>query len=182
MPEGETIIRKKNSTGICFEDKIANKDGEGFLLTTKFYKSENNADLLAPKKSNMEGKAAKKPERTVVKKQKNTTAKQTETQKFHTKELRSKISHLREDMMHATLKHLQRRIKGTLNICEDCAKAKTKQKSLQKLAEERNLEPGEIIYIDIISQKKPSYGGSKNWILIQDCDTKQKWYFCTKKK
>ena len=33
-----------------------------------------------------------------------------------------------------------------------------------------------MIYIDISSQKKPSYGGSKNWVIMQDCDT-QKWYF-----
>ena len=32
-----------------------------------------------------------------------------------------------------------------------------------------------MIYIEISSQKKPSYGGIKNWILIQDSDTKQKW-------
>ena len=50
------------------------------------------------------------------------------------------------------------------------------------MEEERDLKPGKIIYIDIISQKKPSYGGSKNWVLIQDCDTKQKWYSFTKTK
>ena len=45
------------------------------------------------------------------------------------------------------------------------------------MAEERDLDPGKIIYLDFITQKKPSYGGSKNWILIQDLDTRQKWYF-----
>ena len=34
-----------------------------------------------------------------------------------------------------------------------------------------------MIYIDIFSQKKPSYGGSKNWVLIQDCDTKKLYFF-----
>ena len=34
-----------------------------------------------------------------------------------------------------------------------------------------------MIYLDIISQNKPSYGSSKNLILIQNSFTKQKWYF-----
>ena len=47
---------------------------------------------------------------------------------------------------------------------------KNKQKLLHKVAEERKLKTGEIIYPDLISQRKPSYGGSKNWILIQKSD------------
>ena len=50
------------------------------------------------------------------------------------------------------------------------------------MADERDLKPGEMIYIGIISQKKPGYGGSKNWVLIQDCDKKRKWCFFTKTK
>ena len=38
-----------------------------------------------------------------------------------------------------------------------------------------------MIYLDIISQKKPGYGGSNNWILLQDSYTKQKWSLFTKK-
>ena len=41
---------------------------------------------------------------------------------------------------------------------------------------------GEMIYLDLISQKKPSYGGSNNWILIQESDTKQKLSFFIKSK
>ena len=59
---------------------------------------------------------------------------------------------------------------------------KIKQKLPRKVAEERDLNLGEIIYLDLISHKKPIYGGSKNWIRIQDSDTKQKWYFSTKAK
>ena len=40
--------------------------------------------------------------------------------------------------------------------------------------EERDLKPGKNIYLDISSQKKPSYEGSKNWIIIQDSDTQKK--------
>ena len=55
-----------------------------------------------------------------------------------------------------------------LKIFEYCAIAKSKEKLLHKVAEERDLKPGEMIYLDIISQKKPSYGGYNNCILIQD--------------
>ena len=45
------------------------------------------------------------------------------------------------------------------------------------MAEERDLKAPEIIYLDLSSQYKPTYGGYKNWILVQDLNTKQKWYF-----
>ena len=48
------------------------------------------------------------------------------------------------------------------------------------MAEERNLLPGEIIYLDKSSHKKQRYGGLKNWILKQDLDTNQKWYLLIK--
>ena len=41
------------------------------------------------------------------------------------------------------------------------------------MAEERDLQPGEMVYLDISSQRKPSYGGSNNWIFIQDLDRKK---------
>ena len=50
------------------------------------------------------------------------------------------------------------------------------------MTEERDLKPGEMIYLDLNSQKKPSFGGSKNWVLIQDLDTKQKWSLLPKAK
>ena len=60
--------------------------------------------------------------------------------------------------------------------------AKSNHKLLYKVAEERNLKPGKIIYIDISSQKKPGYGGSKNLILTEDSDTKHKLSLFTNTK
>ena len=54
---------------------MANKPGKGILLTTKFYKSANDAALLDPDKRNKEGKADAHPERMAVNKQENTTTK-----------------------------------------------------------------------------------------------------------
>ena len=48
---------------------------------------------------------------------------------------------------------------------------KRNNKLLRKVAEERDLKTGEIIYLDLSSQNNLSYGGSNNWILIQDSDT-----------
>ena len=53
----------------------------------------------------------------------------------------------------------------------------SKQKFLRNVAEEKDINPGKSIYIDISSQQKPSYGGSKNWIIIQYSDTEQKLSF-----
>ena len=52
--EGETIIFMKNSTEICFDKKMANSGGEGFIPTAKFYKSAKDAALLDPEKKNLE--------------------------------------------------------------------------------------------------------------------------------
>ena len=48
MSEGETLILREKSTKIRLDEKMTNKAGKGFLLTTKFYKSENDAAFLAP--------------------------------------------------------------------------------------------------------------------------------------
>ena len=84
--------------------------------------------------------------------------------------------------MHATEKYLHYSVKGTLEVRWEFTVVKSKHKSLHKVAEEHNLKSGKIIYLDLSSQNKPGYGGSKNWILIQDSDTKYKWTFFVKVK
>ena len=65
-----------------------------------------------------------------------------------------------------TVKYLYNRFKGSLNILKESAIVNNKHKLLHKVVEEKYLNPDEIIYLDIISRKKPSYRGSNNWILI----------------
>ena len=60
--EGEALILRKNSTKICFDEKMVNKSGKGFLLTTKFYKSKNYVAPLTPEKRKPEGNVAIQPE------------------------------------------------------------------------------------------------------------------------
>ena len=94
--------------------------------------------------------------------------------KIYANNLHAKLGHPREYMIRVNMKHLRYSVKGTLEVCKVCATAKINQKLLHKQADERNLKMGKMIYLYLIPQKKPSYGGSENWILIQDSDTKQK--------
>ena len=100
--------------------------------------------------------------------------------KIHANEIRVKLRHTGEDRICTTVKHLHYSVKGALEVCEDYATAKIKQKFLCKVEEECNLKPDEMIYLYLSSHEKSSHGGSKNWILIQDLD--KIWSFFTKAK
>ena len=52
ISEGEALIVNKKFTDIQFDEKMANKSGEGFLLTTNFYKSPNNTTTPPPEEWN----------------------------------------------------------------------------------------------------------------------------------
>ena len=101
-----------------------------------------------------------------INKQEKKITKQTATQKIHANNIHAKIGHPGEDRMCATTKHLQYSVRETLDVCEDWAMAEITQKFLHKVTRERDLKTGESIYLDLISQKKPSYVVSKNWIII----------------
>ena len=132
----------KNSTDIRFDEKVTNNGGEGFILTTELYKRANHAALFSPKKKNTEGKAAVHLEGTTINKQGNKTTKKLATRKIHANDLHAKIRHPGEDRMRVAAKHLHYIIKGMIEVFEDYATAKIKQKSLHKVAEERDLKPG----------------------------------------
>ena len=74
-PGGETFMLKENSTDIRFDQKIANNGGEGYLLTTNFYKSTNDAFILAPPEVETRRKVSQQLEGTSAKKQENMTTK-----------------------------------------------------------------------------------------------------------
>ena len=117
-----------------------------------------------------------------VNKQENKATKQLETRKIHANEVHAKLVNLIEDKICATKNNLKCIIKEMLKVCENCTTAKRKQKLLHKVAEELTLKPGDIIYLDLISQKKRKYGGSTNWILIQESDKKANMVFLHKGK
>ena len=104
------------------------------------------------------------------------------TRRLHANNIHAKLGHINSDSMHVTSNHLQYSIKGMIEFSEECATAKSKHKFLHKVLEERDHKPDKLIYIDLRSQKKLIYGGSKNWIQTQDSDTKHKWSFFTREK
>ena len=117
--EDETLILKKNSTDIIFDEKMANKTIKGFLLTTNFYKSTNDAALLDLKNRNTEVMEIAHTEGMAVKKQYNMTTKKIATQKIHASKLHMNIGHPGEDRMHVTTNQLQYIVKETLEVFED---------------------------------------------------------------
>ena len=64
--EGEALMIKKNLTKISLDKRMAKNGGKWFILTTKFYKSTNDAALLAPDNQNKKGKTAVEPEGTTA--------------------------------------------------------------------------------------------------------------------
>ena len=64
-------------------------------------------------------------------------------------------------------------MKEGLDFCKYYATENINLKLLYKAAEDCDLNMGEMIYIDIISQNKPSCGDSNNYILLQISDTGQ---------
>ena len=105
---------------------MVNNSGEGFLLTTNFYNIPNNNALLAPCEQSMKGNAYLKLEGVAIKQQFKMITEQQVTWKIHINDLHKKIMHLGEDRMRMPMKHLHYRIKGTLDVLEDCATAKSK--------------------------------------------------------
>ena len=69
ISEGDNLILRVNYTNICFDKRVENNSGKEFLFPTKFYKSENYADILSPKTQNPEGNAVVQPEGVAVKRQ-----------------------------------------------------------------------------------------------------------------
>ena len=97
---------------------MANNTSEGFIPTTKFYKSANGTAMLASNKRDQEEKAEVQKEGTAIKKQENTKTKQIAMQKIYANNIHAKLNHPKEDKMHATVNHLHHRIKRTLEFCE----------------------------------------------------------------
>ena len=60
-------------------------------------------------------------------------------------------------MIHMNTNNLHYSVKGALEVCEDQASWKSNKKLIRKVVEEREPNPGKMIYLDLISQKKPSY-------------------------
>jgi len=66
---------------------------------------------------------------------------------------------------------------GNIEVCQDCALAKARQKILNKEWKGGSQVPGERIYLNISSVRDLSIGGAKFWVLIVDDHTDYCWSY-----
>ena len=71
---------------------------------------------------------------------------------------------------------------GKLEVCEDCALAKSHCNPIPKEATNKEEVPGGRLSLDLSSIRQESYGSAKFWFIIQDEATKIKWSFFAQKQ
>ena len=74
------------------------------------------------------------------------------------------------------------KIKGKMENCENCAIVKMRQKNVPKGPKEKSTKQGYLMYIDLMSSKYISAGGSKYWLLAVDEATHMKFSMFLKQK
>ena len=84
--------------------------------------------------------------------------------------------------MDATAKYYKVDLTGKVNNCLSCSLEKIRQKNIPKKNEDKSKNPGERMYLDISSMRKPSMGGRQHWVMLVDEATKSKKSFFLKKK
>ena len=83
---------------------------------------------------------------------------------------------------HATAKYYKVDLTGKVNNCLSCSLEKIRQKNIPKKNEDKSRNPGERMYLDISSMRKPIMGGRQHWVMLVDEATKYKKSFFLKKK
>ena len=90
--------------------------------------------------------------------------------------------HAGHHLMDATAKYYKVNLTGNVNNCLSCSLEKIRQKNIPKKNEDKSRNPGERMYLDISSMRKPSMGGRQHWVMLVDEATKYKMSFFLKKK
>ena len=85
-------------------------------------------------------------------------------------------------LIDATAKYYKVDLMGKVNNCLSCSLEKIRQKSIPKKDEDKTKNPGERMYLNISSMRKPSIGGKQHWVMLVDEATKYKKSFFLKKK
>ena len=84
--------------------------------------------------------------------------------------------------MDATAKYYKVDLTGKVNNCLSCSLEKLRQKNMPKKNENKSKNPGERMYLDILSMRKPSLGRRLHWVMLVDEATKYKKSLVLKKK
>ena len=90
--------------------------------------------------------------------------------------------HAGHHLMDATAKYYKVDLTGKVNNCLSCYVEKIRQKNIPKKNEDKSQNPGERMYLDISSMRKPSMGERQHWVMLVDEATKYKKSFFLKKK
>ena len=77
--------------------------------------------------------------------------------------------HTGEHLLKPTANYMKLKLLGRLPPCEACAKAKIRQRNVQKRKiKKMPAKPGYRVFIDISSFKQVSRGGNKHWLIVVD--------------
>ena len=71
--------------------------------------------------------------------------------------------HAGRHLMDATSNYYKVDLTGKVNDCLSCSLEKTRHKNITKKNEDKSKNPGERIYLDISSMRKPRMGGRQQW-------------------
>ena len=85
-------------------------------------------------------------------------------------------------LMDATAKYYKVNLTGKVNNCLNCSLEKIRQKNIPKKNEDKSSYPGERMYLDISTVRKPSMGGRQHWVMLVDEASKYKKSFFLKKE
>ena len=76
--------------------------------------------------------------------------------------------HAGHHVMDATAKYYKVNLTGKVNNCLSCSLEKIRQKNIPKKNEDKSSYPGERMYLDISSMRKPSMGGRQHGVMLVD--------------
>ena len=82
--------------------------------------------------------------------------------------------HAGHHLMDATAKYYKVDLTGKVNNCPSWSLEKIRQKNISNKNEDKSENPGERMYLDISSMRKPSMGGRQHWVMLVDEATKYK--------
>ena len=85
--------------------------------------------------------------------------------------------HAGHHLMDATARYYKVYLTGKVNDCLSCSLEKIRQKNIPKKNEDKGENPGERMYLDISSMRKPSMGGRQHWVMFVDEAKKYKKSF-----
>ena len=105
-----------------------------------------------------------------------------EGKNMNVNKLHEVLGHAGEDVVRRTGNYYGINVVGKFTVCEDCAKAKSKKKTVNTETINHSTKSGERLCNDQSPIKMRSFGGSKHWLLIVDEYTGKCWSYFLKEK